>query len=90
MRISLGDATYNLRFFYADTDEGGWMMDMSDDSGNAIVCGIPLVTGADLLEQYEYLGIGGALYVRTDGDPGAVPAFGNLGTTAHLYWELAT
>lgn len=84
--ISLAGTVYRLRVVYADVAEGGWIIDISDVSGNPIVAGIPLVTGHDLLEQYAYLGIGGQLVVATDGDPDAVPTFANLGTTSHLYF----
>ena len=86
MTIALGATTYRLRFFYANNDQGGWCMDISDASGTPIVCGTPLVTGADLLEQYGYLGIGGQLYVLSDGNSGAVPTFANLGVQSHLYF----
>jgi hypothetical protein len=66
---------------------GAGYLDIADANGNPIVQGIPLVTGADLLAQYEYLGIGGALFVQTDYDLNAVPTFENLGQTAHLYWQ---
>ncbi|WP_158810244.1 hypothetical protein [Beijerinckia sp. L45] len=86
MTIALGPTTYKLRFHYANVDQGGWLLDISDASGNALVCGIPLVTGADLLAQYAYLGFAGKLFVMTDGDRGAVPTFENLGDTAHVYF----
>lgn len=85
--IPLGDKTYNLRLDYADAPEGGWLLDIADAQNNLIVCGIPLVTGADLLAQYAYLGIGGKLFVTTDGDLGAVPTYSNLGVSSHLWWE---
>lgn len=86
--IDLNSITYTLRLIYLAVDQGGWLLDISDADGNAIVCGIPLVTGADLLAQYEYLGIGGKLYCTTDGDPAATPTYANLDTTAHLYFEV--
>lgn len=63
----------------------GWALDISDDTGNPIVCGIPLIPGIDLLYQYQYLGIGGALMVIVDGIPDGVPDFAGLGTLGHLY-----
>lgn len=84
--IDLAGTTYRLRLVYADVDQGGWVLDISDVSGNSIVAGIPLVTGHDLLEQYAYLGFGGQLFVATDGDPDLVPTFANLGVTSHLYF----
>ncbi len=66
-----------------------WFLDIADANGNPILQGRPLVTGADLLAQYEYLGMGGALFVQTDYDLNAPPTFENLGQTAHLYWQTA-
>lgn len=79
--------TYNLTFKFLDVMMGGWIMDIADADGNAIVCGVPLVTGADLLAQYTYLGLGGPMYVVSDGWPAAVPLFNNLGSGSHLYIE---
>lgn len=79
---------YRLRTFYNDTPDGGWALDISDDLGNPLICGIPLVTGANLLAQYDYVGIGGVMWVNGDGDPAAVPLFTNLGVTSHLYYEV--
>ena len=61
-------------------------MDVADQYGAPILCGIPLVTGADLLAQFEYLGFGGEMRVLTNGQAWAVPRYDNLGTDANLYW----
>ncbi len=87
LTIALGAATYQLRVFYANTDQGGWLLDIADATGNPLACGIPLVTGADLLGQYAYLGIGGKLFVVSDADPSAVPTFANLGVGSHLLFQ---
>jgi hypothetical protein len=84
--IALGGIEYRLRLTYQDADGGGWVIDLSDNQGGALVQGIPLVTGADLLEQYQYLGIGGALYVQGSPDPDSVPTFENLGNDSILFW----
>lgn len=85
-QIKLAGVTYKLNVVWRDAPRGGWFLDISDAGGNAIVAGVPLVTGADLLAQYAYLGIGGELWVQTDGDPAAVPTFDNLGSESHLYF----
>lgn len=85
--IALPSGTYSMRLAYADTDQGGWWLDIGDSAGNALVCGIPLVTGCDLLAAYGYLGFGGKLFVANDGDPGAVPTYADLGSTSHMYFE---
>lgn len=84
--IVLGGKTYRIVLSYKNVAEGGWILDISDTSGNPIITGIPLVTGADLLAQYSYLGFGGKLMVQTSVDPDVVPTFENLGIGSHLYW----
>jgi hypothetical protein len=84
--VSLAGVEYTITLAWRDADEGGWFLDLADAAGNVIVSGIPLVTGADLLGQYRYLGIGGGLQVQSDGDPDAVPTYTNLGATSHLYF----
>jgi len=78
---------YQLRLLYQFNDDN-WIMDILDVLDEPIICGIPLVTGADLLAQYEYLGLGCALYCTTDGDQFAPPLWWNLGSTAHLWLEV--
>ena len=63
-----------------------WFLDLADANNNAVLTGIPLVTGLDLLAQYAYLGIGGMLVVQSDNDLSLVPDFNSLGVTGHLYF----
>lgn len=84
--ISLGGTTYQLTLKYRNVDQGGWTLDIADSGGNAIVSGIPLVTGCDLLAPYKHLGFAGGLWVQTLSDPDAVPTFENLGSDGLLYW----
>ena len=84
--IPLGILDYELTFRWNDQDEGGWYMDIADSTGNPLVQNIPLVTGADLLAQYKYLGIPGQLKVQTDHNTNAVPTYANLGSNSHLYF----
>jgi hypothetical protein len=81
-RILLDDTTYTLRIVWRDG--AGWIMDVQDSGGAAILSGVPLVTGANLLAQYPQLGINGVLVVATDiGAPGD-PTKTNLGSYSHL------
>lgn len=75
---------YQFTLAWRDTDGGGWFLDIADASGNALLSGIPLVTGVDLLAQYGYLGFGFELWVQTDAAD-VPPTFTNLGTQSHLY-----
>lgn len=85
-RITLSGVEYQLAIHWRNAAEAGWVLDIADSSGAAIVNGIPLVTGCDLLEQYRHLGFVGSLWVQTTADPDAAPTFDNLGTGSHLYW----
>ena len=64
---------------WMDAPEGGWLLDM------ALVSGIPLVAGCDLLEPYAYLGLGGALLLSGD-EP---PSPDTLGRGVDLLFEVA-
>lgn len=85
LSVTIASITYGLTFQYQNIDQGGWVLDIADSNGNPIVNGIPLVTGANLLEQYGYLGFTFGLYVQTTSDPDAVPTFDNLGADAQIY-----
>lgn len=85
LSIVLGSTPYNLTVRWC-VPAAAWIVDIADSTGTPIVSGIPLVTGADLLEQYAYLGFGGQLIAQTDHDLSAPPTFDNLGSTGHLFF----
>lgn len=88
--ITLAGLAYRLTVKWNnDPDVGGWYMDIQDSSSNLLIGGVPLITGANLIEQYDYLGIGGKLYVQTDHNTDAVPTYENLGINSHLYFVAA-
>ena len=55
-KITLSGVDYWLTFRFANTEEGGWFLQIADAAQSPIIDGIPLVTGVDLLAQYAYLG----------------------------------
>lgn len=84
----LVNTTYTITCKFNDQPDAGWVLDISDINDLPICCNIPLVTGIDLLFGLEYLGIGGSLYVSTDGaSPDDVPTLDNLGTDSNLYFQ---
>ncbi len=86
-QIALDARTYTLTFKWCDWPEGGWLMDIADaETDQPLAAGIPLVTGANLMSGLEYLGVGSGFVVYTNGEPDAVPTFGNLGVESNLYF----
>jgi len=83
--IALNGVTRNLSLNF-NTASASWVMDVFDVGGNPLVQGISLVTGGDLFEQFDYLGLGGSLLAQTDGLPALVPDFEGFGKTSHLYY----
>ncbi|OUJ08386.1 phage baseplate plug protein [Acetobacter sp. DsW_059] len=83
--VSISGSSYSFRTYYCNEENSGWVLDISDSSGNPVIQGIPLVTGADLLGQFAYLNLGFSLMVTTDSAPAAVPTFENLGINGRLY-----
>ena len=85
--IQLGGVDYQMKLWWNNSDQGGWTLDISDNNSVLIVGGIPLVTGADLLAQYGYLGFTGSLFCYTDDQPLQPPSYENLGSQSHVYFE---
>lgn len=85
MSLPLGAATYHLQFVW-NVVSSCWNLDILTAQDVPVITGIPLVTGADLLEQYGYLGIPGRLVVQSINDPAAVPTFDNFGTEGFIYY----
>lgn len=82
--ISLAGVTYHIKLRWCPPNNS-WILYVMDSNQNPILSGIPLITGADLLEQFAYLEIGGKLIVQSDFDPTLVPNYASLGNTGHLF-----
>lgn len=89
-RVTLPDGVVlTLAVVWRNRGGAGWVMDVADGDGVALVNGIALVTGTDLLGQHKHIGVPGALVVISDGpDPYAIPTFAGLGVDARLYYVL--
>lgn len=89
--INLAGVNYTMTNKWNPSQDAGWVLDLSDANGNAIAQNIPLITGADLLDGLQYLGIGGSLFVQTTGsNPDDVPTLDNLGVDSFLYFQVVT
>ena len=86
--INMGGVDYLLTCKWNDAFEGGWVLDFANAlDSTPIIANIPLITGANLLENLDYLGFTGQLIVYTDGNPTAVPTLDNLGVDCNLYFQ---
>jgi hypothetical protein len=94
--VTINGIRYNFRLVWNGA-LNAWVLDIYDEAETPILTGVPLVTGSDLLDQFEYLGIGvnentgtmvslRALTYAVHRPPEAVPTFENFGTDAHLYY----
>jgi hypothetical protein len=63
-----------------------WVMSISDANQNLLVQGIPLVTGLNLLRQYQYLEIGSIYLINTTGVDIDYPNNTDLGSDFVLAW----
>ncbi len=81
--ITILDATYTMRVQFADAPGGGWFLDISNEAGEALLTGLPLVAGIDLLAQHRHLGMGIRLWVTGTENP----AYEDLGINSHLIFE---
>lgn len=80
--LAVNGNTFSFRVLWRDTC---WVLDISDSAGTAIVSGIPLVTGADLMAQFSHLSLGFSMVVACDVPGQDYPTETDLGTRSHLY-----
>lgn len=87
--IILANISYNMVLTWRNTPVAiqppGWFLDIYDISNNPLITGVPLVTGANLLEQDAYLQLGFQLYVQSEEDPFTPPTYTSLGVSCQLY-----
>lgn len=79
--IVLAGKTYRMSILWRDLY---WILDLLDEQSNPIISGIPLVTGAELLAQYAYLGLGFKLVMVCDDPAQDYPSKTDLGSRSHL------
>lgn len=85
--ISLAGVSYHLKVIWNSASQC-WILDIADSQQEPILSGIPMVTGCDLLEQYGYLNINGAMIVQSTNDVSLVPDDTTLGSTGNLFFVI--
>ncbi|MFG1172166.1 phage baseplate plug protein [Erwiniaceae bacterium CAU 1747] len=80
--ITISEFTYKAAIAWRETC---WFMDLMDNTGSLLIGSIPLVTGVNLLSQYQALGLGFSLIVLCDAEGQEYPTKTDLGIGSHLY-----
>lgn len=81
--------TLNLTVRY-NTMANYWVMTIADKTGTILADSIPIIAGeypaADILGQYQYLGIGSAVVVNASNTDLDIPNDVSLGVDHYLVW----
>jgi hypothetical protein len=88
LRISLGGTFYWLTLTW-NAYAGCWQLHIDSDQEVRLLSSLAVVTGLNILEQFDYLNIGngGMMVAQADhAHPDDIPAWENLGETTHLFW----
>lgn len=89
--INLAGINYILICKFNAQPDAGWVLDISDSSGNPLIFNLPIITGGNILDGLDYLGFGGILYAFTNGAvPTDVPTLSNLGVDSNLYFQTSS
>lgn len=86
-QITLDGVTLQARLRYAAVTDA-WYLDLMDTQGTAIVSGLAVVPGVDLLKPYKHLGLPqGVLFAHVQ--DGAAPSLETMDATARLLYREA-
>lgn len=83
LQISLLGITYILAVRW-NALAGLWYLDINDVNNKPLLNGIPMTAGVNLLKQFSYLGIGGALVAQNVNNPALPVDYAGLGSTGFL------
>lgn len=82
--VDSGNVTLTFSFTW-NTPGGYWFMSVTDNTNTLLLDAVPVLTGqypaANLLRQYQYLGIGSAYLVPVSSTLPDNPDFNTLGTS---------
>ncbi|WP_434524378.1 phage baseplate plug family protein [Photorhabdus asymbiotica] len=81
--VQLDGINYKMKLIWRDI--AGWILDIMTPDSEPIVTGLPLVFGANLLEQHRHLGFNGSLIFYGDINQ-EKPLRNSLGEEDKLYF----
>ena len=85
--IPLNNGNIELRFTMQYNDVAGfWFVDIGKDN-QTIISGYPLIPAQDLLEQFQYMGIGHAYLIPRSELSRQFPDYETLSTEWYVVWS---
>lgn len=86
-KVPVDNLNITLTFTVSFNEVAGyWSISVSDSNGRKYIHNLPLVPGQNILEQYEYMGIGSAYVVANEQTDEEWPNSTNLGSIWTLIW----
>lgn len=90
--LPVDSSNITLSFTFTYNAQGGyWFMSVTDASNTLLLDGVPVITGqypaANILGQYQHLGIGSAYLVPVSSVLADNPDFDSLGSDFVLVWS---
>lgn len=83
----LGNDTYKLRLMWRTANEGGWILDILEETTEEpVIAGILVSLGNDLLSPYQHMGLG-HLVALLDSKTVGYPTYDDMGDLLKLYWR---
>jgi hypothetical protein len=87
MKIELELVIYTLSFGY-NTRRGRWYMDISDQAGNDILTGVPILINIPLCDQYIVNGLPPGRFIAIDqSGNNKIPGEDDLGNDVQIFYE---
>lgn len=83
--IALAGVSYRLSTAW-NVASSCWVLDVATPEGVAIVSAIPIVTGANLLEQFDHLAFGGKVFVQNVSADSLTPGYADLGVSGLAFF----
>ncbi len=87
-RLPIDDQNISLtlRLTYNEI-AGYWMMDLTNEDGQMLVSGLPVIPAQNILEQYRYMQIGSAYVLPKSKVEDQWPGYESLTSDWYLVWS---
>lgn len=84
--VNNGNISLKLRLTYNEISRY-WSVDITNRDGAMLISALPLVPGQNILEQYEYMNVGGAWVIPRSSVKEEWPSYSTLTSNWYLIWS---